>query len=84
MNELLTAKRERLNAEMIRQRHESLREAEELLRANAEAARVVAETGRVAAAKEVRDTVATLMALLERMEAVETMRRTSRGEDRAE
>lgn len=84
MKEFLVAERERLNAETIRQRQESQREADELSRTSAEAARVVAEIGRVAAAKEVRDTVATLMALLERMEEVETMRRTSRGQDRAE
>lgn len=84
MKEFLVAERERLNAETIRQRQESLREADELSRTRAEAARVVAETGRVAATKEVSDTVATLTALLERMEAVETMRRTPRGQDRAE
>lgn len=75
---------ERLDAEMIRQRQENRRQAEELARKIAETARVAAETGRVAAAKEVSETLADLTALLERMEAVEAMRRTSRGQNWAD
>jgi uncharacterized small protein (DUF1192 family) len=78
-NQVLAAERLHTDAETIRQHQESLRQAQEQSRANAEEARVVAEEGRLAVAKEVNGTVAMLTALLERMEAVETMRRTSRS-----
>lgn len=67
------------DAEVIRQQQELSRQATERTRVAAENARVVAEEHRRTAAQEVSDTVATLKALLERMEAVEAMRRTSRG-----
>ena len=81
MDDFSDAEEKRRNAEMVRQRQETLRQDEELSRNTAEAARAAAETRRVAAAKEVNDTVANLTTLLDRMQAVETMRRTARGED---
>ena len=74
-----TAERAHADAEATRQAQERLREAQEASRVIAETARVTAEAGRATAADEVSATVATLTALLQRMEAVETLRRTLRS-----
>jgi hypothetical protein len=74
--QILGTERVRREAEVTRQTQESLRQAQELSRARAEQARVMAEEGRLTVAKEIGGTVATLTALLERMEALERMRRT--------
>lgn len=79
----LAAERLRTDAERVRQTQERLRQAQEDARENAEEARGIAEEGRLAAAKEVTATVATLRTLLDRMEEVETKRRTSRKSDNA-
>ena len=79
--QFFTAERLRIEAESLRQTQENLRQTQEASRAEAEAARVLAEAGRLAAAKEVNATVATLRTLLDRMEVVERMRRTSRNPD---
>jgi hypothetical protein len=70
------AERSSTNAEVMRRQHEILRQAQESARVVAEEARVVAEERRLAAAREVRGTIATLTVLVERMEAVEKIRRT--------
>jgi len=69
----------RAEAEGVRLRQELARQAAERARVAAEEARAMAEQGRCTAANEVTKTVATLTTLLDRMEAVEEMRRASRG-----
>jgi hypothetical protein len=71
----------RTDAELMREQQEVRRQASERARVAAEEARAVAEERRRAAADEVAGTVATLTALLERMEVVEEMRRASRNVD---
>ena len=70
--------RRRAEAETRRQQHEVAREAAERERVAAEASRALAETGRRAVADEVRETIATLSSLVNRMEAVEALRRDAR------
>ncbi len=65
--------------ERISQQHELARETSERARAAAEQARAVAEAGRRAAANDLRGTVAMMTALLDRMQAVEEMRRAARN-----
>jgi len=72
---ILTAERSRRDAEVLCERQEELRHTQEASRAVAEETRVVTEADRLSAAKEVSATVRTLTELLERMEAVETIRR---------
>ena len=74
-----TVERWRADAEAGRQSQEQLREAQEASRVVAETARVTAEAGRATAVDEVNATVAALTLLLQRMEAVETLRRTLRS-----
>ena len=74
----LGQERLRAEAEDIRQQQELAREATERARVIAEDARVVAEDERLAAAIEVKETVAMLTTLLQRMEAVEALRRAGR------
>ena len=76
--EIVAAERLRAAAETARQQQEGVRQAQEVSRATAEEARGAAEDGRAAAFKEVSDTVADLTVLLERMEIVESMRRSGR------
>jgi hypothetical protein len=64
-----------VDAEAERQQHERDRQAAELARIAAEEARVAAESGRRVVAGEVSETVAALQSLLQRMEAVEALRR---------
>jgi hypothetical protein len=78
---VVTAERQRTEAERLRQTQESARQAQEASRAHAEADRVLAETARLTASTEVNATIATLRTLLERMEAVEAMRRAARKPD---
>ena len=68
----------RRHAEAVRQQHELERQGSERARNTAEDARVSAETGRRVVADEVSETVATLKTLLNRMEAVEALRRDVR------
>jgi hypothetical protein len=70
--------RRRASAEAERQHHELARQAAERERDDAEASRVAAEKGRRALAGEVRETVETLTTILDRMEAVEALRRDAR------
>ena len=69
--------RRRADAESDREREELVRHANERARVAAEAARVNAEDGRRAVTEEVTETVKALKTLLNRMEAVEAMRRRS-------
>ena len=75
----LAAERLRIDGEKTRRRQETERQTQERTRIAAEGARAVAEEGCIAVSKEVVDTVATLTALLDRMEAVEKMRRSSQS-----
>jgi membrane protein involved in colicin uptake len=70
--------RRRADAEAQRQQHELSRQAAERARNAAEESRVSAEHGRRAVAEEVSEIVATLTTLLNRMEAVEALRRDAR------
>ena len=72
---ILAAERGRCDAEAIRQSQETVRQGQESTRVKSEEARAAADENRSAAADEVRETVATLTTLVERMEAVEKMRR---------
>jgi hypothetical protein len=74
----IETERRRADAEAERQQHELTRQVAERERAAAEESRVAAEHGRHAVATEVSATVATLMMLLSRMEAVEALRREAR------
>ena len=76
--QFLAAERQRIEAERVRQTQETVRQAQEATRAQAEADRVSAEAARLTAATEVDATIAAFRTLLERMEAVEAMRRASR------
>ena len=62
-------------AEALRQQYERERQMAEHARDAAEASRVTAEHGRRAVADEVSGTVETLTTILQRMEAVEALRR---------
>ena len=62
-------------AEALRQQHELERQTAERARDAAEASRVTAEDGRRAVTDEVSGTVETLSTILNRMEAVEALRR---------
>lgn len=66
----------RAEAEVVRQQQEVVRQATERARITAEDARVAAEHGRRAATTEVSGMVETLTTLVDRMEAVEKMRRS--------
>ena len=68
------------DAEAVRQQHELQRQVAEHARNTAEESRVSAEHGRRAVADEVRETIATLTTLLNRMEAVEALRRDARND----
>jgi hypothetical protein len=70
--------RDRAAAEGVRQRQELDRQAAEAARHAAERARASAEIGRREVANEVHGTVATLTALVGRMELVEALRREAR------
>ena len=70
--------RRRAVAEGLREQRELERQAAELARNAAEESRVSAENGRRAVADEVSETVATLTTLLNRMQAVEALRRDAR------
>ena len=70
--------RRRAVAEGLREQRELKRQAAELARNAAEESRVSAENGRRAVADEVSETVATLTTLLNRMQAVEALRRDAR------
>ena len=72
--------RRRAEAEAMRQQHELERQAAERARDAAEASRVAAENGRRAVADEVSGTVEMLTTILNRMEAVEALRRDGRNE----
>jgi len=74
--DLSAAERLRHEAEERRHRQELVRQTQERARVAAEDARTDAEERRTEAAGEVRDTVAILTTLLQRMEAVEKLRRT--------
>jgi len=76
---VIAAERLRVDGEETRRRQETERQTQESARVAAEGARTLAEEGRVAVSKEVADTVTTLTALLNRMEAVEKMRRASQS-----
>ena len=71
-------KRRRVDAEAERQHHELTRQAAERARVAAEASRKSAEEERRAVVEEVSATIATLTTLLNRMEAVEGLRRELR------
>ena len=71
---------ERSRAEATRQQHELDRQAAERAREAAEATRVAAENGRRTVVDEVSGTVETLATLLNRMEAVEALRRDARND----
>ena len=73
----IQTERLRADAEAIRQQHELMREMTERDRAAAEGGRAAAEEGRRAATDEIAGSVATLTELLNRMEAVEEMRRAA-------
>ena len=75
-------KRSSAEAEALRQQHELQRQAAEHARDAAEASRVTAEHGRRAVADEVSGTVETLTTILNRMEAVEALRRGSHKDTR--
>ena len=66
-------------AEAVRQQRELERVAAETSRNAAEQSRAAAETGRRAVTDEVRGTIATLKIVLDRMEAVEALRRDARS-----
>ena len=66
-------------AEAVRQQRELERVAAETSRNAAEQSRASAETGRRAVTDEVRGTIATLKIVLDRMEAVEALRRDARS-----
>ena len=70
--------RQRVDAEAVRQQHERERQISERARNAAEESRAVAEHARRAVADEVSDTIATLTTLVNRMEAVEALRRQVR------
>jgi len=70
-----SAREDHAAAEAVRQRNEAERIAAETARAAAEASRSSAETGRRAVTHEFTLTIATLQALVGRMEAVEALRR---------
>jgi hypothetical protein len=61
--------------EAVRQQHELERQAAESARHTAETSRASEETRRRAVADEVHQTIATLTALVDRMEVVEALRR---------
>ena len=65
----------RADAESAREQHELARQETERARVTAEESRMSAEDGRRAAATEIRATIAALTTLVERMEAVEALRR---------
>jgi hypothetical protein len=69
-------------AEAVRHQRELDRVAAETSRVAAEQSRVSAETGRRAITKEVHGTIATLKTLVDRMEAVEALRRDARSASR--
>jgi hypothetical protein len=75
--------RRHADAEEVRQQHELQRQVAERARDTAEESRVSAEHGRRAVADEVRETIATLTTLLNRMEAVEALRRDARNDTRS-
>jgi hypothetical protein len=72
--------RRHADAEAVRQQYERDRQVAERARNTAEESRVSAEIGRRAVTDEVSETVATLTTLLNRMEAVEALRRRARNE----
>ena len=72
--------RHRAEAEAVRQQRELERQNAERARDTAEASREAAENGRRALAGEVSETVDTLKTILNRMEAVEALRRDARKE----
>jgi hypothetical protein len=74
----IDSERVRMDGEVLRQQQELQRQVQEGLRIAAEQQRAVAEENRLVTAKEVSSTIATLTALLERMESVENLRRTFR------
>lgn len=75
--------RQGAEAETSRQLHELQRQANERARGVAEESRTVEERERRARSREMTVTVGTMSDLLKRMEAVETMRRSSaRGRDK--
>jgi membrane protein involved in colicin uptake len=65
-------------AEAVRQQQETERQTAETARDTAEQSRVAAETGRRVVADEVHGTIETLTTLVDRMEAVEALRRDAR------
>jgi hypothetical protein len=74
---------ERRHAAAVRQQHELDRQAAERARNTAEESRVSAEIGRRAVGDEVSETTATLTTLLNRIKAVEGLRRDARKETRS-
>lgn len=71
--------RSRAEAEALRQERELERQAAEQARRVAEESRAVAESQRRAVAGDVEETIKTLTTLLNRMEAVEELRRNLRN-----
>ena len=70
--------RRHADAEAARQQYELERQDAERARNTAEESRVSAEHGRRAVADEVTETIATLKTLVDRMEAVEALRRDAK------
>jgi hypothetical protein len=73
--------RRRADAEALRQQQELDRQTAERARGAAEESRVAAENGRRVLADEVSGTVETLTTIVNRMEAVEALRRDT-GKER--